>query len=296
MNWIMAFIPFGKTNKRGYMKTVGIVGQGFVGSSVKEGLKKYFKIETYDLLPEKSTVKTIEDLFNKSDILFVCLPTPMKLTGECDIKIVDSVFSELNSYGNKTVILKSTVPPGTCDGLAEKYSNLDVVFNPEFLTEANAVEDFINQDRIVLGGDSDEVLKDVEEVFSSAFKSVPIIKTDRKTAEMVKYVTNCFLATKVSFANNIYDICKKSNINYNQMIDIVKFDKRVGDSHWMVPGPDGDRGYGGHCFPKDMKALVYYASTLRYYPLLIDSAIKVNDRIRTNRNWETMKGRAVSDD
>lgn len=278
------------------MKTIGIVGQGFVGNSVKEGLKGHFKIETFDLIEEKRTVKTLEDLFTKSDVLFVCLPTPMKLTGECDIKIVEKVFDELNGYGKKIVILKSTVPPGTCDSLAGKYQNLDVVFNPEFLTEANAVKDFIEQDRIVLGGDSDETLESVETLFRVAFKSVPILKTNRKSAEMVKYITNCFLATKVSFANNVYDICKKSGINYDEVIDIAKHDKRIGNSHWMVPGPDGDRGYGGHCFPKDMKALVYYASTLGYYPLLIDSAIKVNDRIRTNRNWENMKGRAVSDE
>jgi len=278
------------------MKTIGIVGQGFVGNSVKEGLKTHFKIETYDLIEEKRTVKTLEELFTKSDILFVCLPTPMKLTGECDIKIVENVFSQLNEYGKKIVILKSTVPPGTCNVLAGKYKNLDVVFNPEFLTEANAVKDFVEQDRIVLGGASEETLDKVEELFRVAFKSIPILKTDRKTAEMVKYVTNCFLATKVSFANNVYDICKKAGIEYDAVIDIAKHDKRIGSSHWMVPGPDGDRGYGGHCFPKDMKAIVYYASTLGYYPLLIDSAIKVNDRIRTNRNWENMKGRAVSDE
>ncbi len=278
------------------MKTIGIIGQGFVGNSVKEGLKKYFTIETYDVIEEKRTTKNIEDLFSKSEIIFVCLPTPMKLSGECDTRIVDSVLRELNEYGNKIVILKSTVPPGTCDSFASLYKNIDIVFNPEFLTEANAVQDFINQDRIVLGGERDKVLDEVEELFRIAFKNTPILKTNRKTAEMVKYVTNCFLATKVSFANNIYDICKKSDIDYNKMIDIVKHDNRVGSSHWMVPGPDGDRGYGGHCFPKDMKALVYYASTIGYYPLLIDSAIKVNDRIRTDRNWENMKGRAVSND
>ncbi len=278
------------------MKTIGIIGQGFVGNSVNQGLKNYFNIETYDTIEEKRTVDNINELFNKSDVLFVCLPTPMKSSGQCDVSIVESVLTELNSIGNKIVILKSTVPPGTCDTLAEKYQNLDVVFNPEFLTEANAVQDFINQDRIVLGGSSDETLSYVESLFRIAFDKVPIIKTDRKTAEMVKYVTNCFLATKVSFANNIYDICDKSGINYDGMIDIVTLDKRVGNSHWRVPGPDGDRGYGGHCFPKDMKALLYYSSTIGAYPTLIDSAVYVNDSVRKNRDWENMKGRAVSDD
>jgi UDPglucose 6-dehydrogenase len=277
------------------MKTIGIIGQGFVGNSVNQGLKNYFNIETYDTIQEKSTVNNIDELFYKSEVIFVCLPTPMKSSGECDISIIESVFNELNSIGNKIVILKSTVPPGTCDELAKKYENLDVVFNPEFLTEANAVQDFINQDRIVLGGSSDETLSYVESLFKIAFEIVPIIKTNRKTAEMVKYVTNCFLATKVSFANNIYDICDKSDINYDEMINIVKLDKRVGDSHWKVPGPDGDRGYGGHCFPKDMGALVYYSSNIGAYPTLIHTAIQVNDCVRKNRDWENMKGRAVSD-
>ena len=112
---------------------------------------------------------------------------------------------------------------------------------------------------------------------------------------MVKYVTNCFLATKVSFANEIFDICQKTDIDYSEMIEIVKWDTRVGNSHWTVPGPDGDRGYGGHCFPKDMKALVYHASTVGIYPKLIDTAIRVNDSVRKNRDWENMKGRAVSE-
>lgn len=276
------------------MTTIGIVGQGFVGSSVKAGLEYYFKIETYDVIKEKSTVSNIEELFNKSEIIFVCLPTPMKSSGECDTSIIEPVFTQLNSLGEKIVILKSTVPPGTCERLNEKNKNLKIVFNPEFLREVSAVDDFINQDRIVLGGNTESV-NTVEQMFRVPFPLVEMLKTDTKTAEMVKYVTNCFLATKVSFANEIFDICQKTDIDYSEMIEIVKWDKRVGNSHWTVPGPDGDRGYGGHCFPKDMKALVYHASTVGIYAKLIDTAIRVNDSVRKNRDWENMKGRAVSE-
>lgn len=278
------------------MKKIGIIGQGFVGNSVKEGLKTFFQIETYDIIEKKSSVDNIKMIHEISDVVFVCLPTPMKQSGECDLSIVKSVLSELNSYGKKIVVLKSTVPPGTCDMLSQEYSNLMIVFNPEFLTEANAVNDFINQDRIVLGGNSEQTLKIIEDLFRVAFKEIPILKTSTKTAEMVKYVTNCFLATKVSFANEIYTICKKSEIDYDQMINIVQFDKRMGDTHWRVPGPDGDMGYGGHCFPKDMSALIYYASLLDYYPNVITGAIQTNNDVRTDRNWENMKGRAVSNE
>ena len=108
--------------------------------------------------------------------------------------------------------------------------------------------------RIVLGGDK-MALRPVVEIFESAFPGVPVKVTTAATAEMVKYTTNCFLATKVSFANEIYDICRHSHIDYNEMVDIAKLDTRLGNSHWMVPGPDGDRGYGGHCFPKVLTAL-----------------------------------------
>lgn len=279
------------------INVLGIIGQGFVGGAVREGMKSHFQIETFDILPEKSTVKSLEELHMKSDLIFVCLPTPMKKSGDCDIGIVDSVFSELNKFEiKKTVILKSTVPPGTCDYLQSKYENLNVIFNPEFLTEANAVSDFINQDRIVIGGSDTHSLELVEQMFGHQFPNIPILKTNLKTAEMVKYVANCFLSLKVIFANQLFDICSVSDIDYNEVIEISKLDKRLGESHWRVPGPDGDRGYGGHCFPKDMAAFLKFGEKNNIDLSLIRESISYNDRVRKNRDWESMKGRAVSDE
>jgi UDPglucose 6-dehydrogenase len=279
------------------INVIGIVGQGFVGSAVREGMKKHFKIETFDILPEKSTTKSLEELYRKTDMIFVCLPTPMKKTGECDTKIVDSVFSQLNEMGTgKIVVLKSTVPPGTCRRFQEEYRNIELIFNPEFLTEANAVMDFINQDRIVLGGNNVLSLSETADMFRKAFPSIPIIQTSSDVAEMVKYVTNCFLSVKVAFANQLFDLCSAVNINYDDVADIAKLDTRIGTSHWKVPGPDGDRGYGGHCFPKDMNAFLYFSSQVGSDFSLIESAIRYNDIIRTDRNWELMVGRAVSED
>jgi UDPglucose 6-dehydrogenase len=112
---------------------------------------------------------------------------------------------------------------------------------------------------------------------------------------MIKYVTNTFLATKISFANEIYGICEKLDIDYNKVIEYAKFDDRLGYSHWSVPGPDGDMGYGGHCFPKDIAALVFIGNQLGVDTRILQATISKNDMIRKNRDWENQIGRAVSE-
>jgi UDPglucose 6-dehydrogenase len=214
---------------------IGIVGQGFVGTAVNEGLKNFFKIETYDINKE-STCNSLEEISVKSDILFVCLPTPMnKKTGECHIDIVQNVLDELNKLNKcNTIVVKSTIPPGTTEKWNFLFPNIQVVFNPEFLTEANAINDFKNQNRIIIGGPRPATTK-VKRLFAKAFPKVPIIKTGSTHAEMVKYVTNCFLATKVSFANEIYQLCESLELDYDKVIEYSKFDERLGYSHWNVP-------------------------------------------------------------
>jgi len=178
---------------------IGIVGQGFVGTAVNEGLAKFYNIETFDIAKE-STCNTIEDLAIKSDIIFVCLPTPMEKGGACHLGIIEPVLHDLNYMNRcKTIVVKSTIPPGTTEKWNDEYENLDIVFNPEFLTEANSIEDFKNQNRIIVGGPRPATTK-VARIFRKVFPKVPIIKTGSTYAEMVKYVTNCFLAMKVSFA------------------------------------------------------------------------------------------------
>ena len=112
---------------------------------------------------------------------------------------------------------------------------------------------------------------------------------------MIKYVTNTFLATKISFANEIYQICKALDIDYDKVIEYAKYDDRLGYSHWSVPGPDGDFGYGGHCFPKDISALKYLANILNINTTILNATIDKNNETRTFRDWELQKGRAVSD-
>jgi len=278
---------------------VGIVGQGFVGSAIREGLSKFHSVMTYDVDHSRSMAVSLSQVVDNSEIIFVCLPTPMKKSGQCDIRILEGSICEINdladssSKNKKVVVIKSTVPPGTTDMLNEKYQNIKIVFSPEFLTEANSYDDFKNQTRIIIGGDG---AKKVKQMFRKPFPNIPIVVTKANTAEMVKYFINCFLSSKVTFANQMYDVCDQLGIDYDKVTEYALLDKRIGGSHLAVPGPDGDRGYGGHCFPKDMAAMIYTAKEVGVDTSLLESVMNSNNKYRKNKDWLDMKGRAVSED
>lgn len=283
------------------MQKIGIIGQGFVGSAVYEGMKNHFDVLAYDKDPNKfSNVSCIQEIVQKVDVTFLCVPTPMRSNGECDLRILTAALEELKicvGFETKSlvVVIKSTIPPGTTEKLSKIYPDLHLVFNPEFLTEANAIEDYKNQNRIIIGGEQHDVAT-VKRIFLKAFPQVPIIETNSTIAETIKYVTNIFLATKVSFANEMYQLCEGLGIDYNTVIDYAKYDDRLGNTHWAVPGPDGDFGYGGHCFPKDIAALQHLMLQLNIDSTIINSVIQKNKLARTNLDWEQQIGRAVSAD
>jgi UDPglucose 6-dehydrogenase len=177
--------------------------------------------------------------------------------------------------------------------LDEKYKGkFGIVFNPEFLTEANFIEDFKNQSRIIIGGKRPYSTQ-LRSIYSKVFPNTTIIKTGSKTAEMVKYMTNTFLATKVSFANEMYQICERLGIDYDKVVEYSTYDERLGKSHWAVPGPDGKFGFGGSCFPKDINALIKVAEDLKVVSFVLDGAWETNLNVRPERDWEELKGRAV---
>jgi len=280
---------------------LGIVGQGFVGLALKAGFEKHYDLEAYDKYDGfKSTIQ-LHDMVAECDVIFVCVPTPMDEDGSCHTDIVESVVKEIDDWTKRKgkidrpiVVIKSTVPPGTTDRLHKKYKNIDVIFNPEFLTEATFIEDFKNQNRIILGGIRRGTNK-LRQVYSKVFPRTTIVKTGAKHAEMVKYFTNCFLATKVSFANEMKMLCDKLDIDYDKVVEYATYDERLGKSHWAVPGPDGELGFGGHCLPKDLNALISVAYQLKLEPTILNAVNKLNLLVRKNRDWEQMKGRAVID-
>ena len=271
--------------------SIGIIGQGFVGNAVYQKFKNYYNVKTFDIKGRIHCNSNEQEVLN-SEVVFICLPTPMNEDGSCHIDIVEKAIERVVKFGvAKTVVIKSTVPPSTCAKWNKKF-DIDVVFNPEFLTEANAVSDFENQTRIILGGPRTSTTK-LKTIFSKVFPKATIVKTDSTYAEMVKYLTNSFLATKVSFANEMYQICNGLNVDYDKVVEYATYDDRLGKSHWSVPGPDGDFGYGGHCFPKDVKALITIAEDLKIFPDMLLATDCKNDGVRKNRDWEQMIGRAI---
>ena len=270
---------------------IGIIGQGFVGNAIYQRFKNYYNVLTFDL--DESKCNSSKNEIYECNIIFLCLPTPMNKDGSCHVDIVEQEIMSLNIWAKDSIlVIKSTVPPGTTAKWNSRFKNINIVFNPEFLTEINAVEDFNNTTRIVLGGprESTTLLK---RVFRKVFSEAHIIKTGSTHAEMVKYVTNTFLATKVAYANEIYQICEGLKLDYDKVIEYSTFDKRLGKSHWQVPGPDGDFGYGGHCLPKDLSSLLFIADALDTNATLLNAVQDSNIEVRKNRDWEKMKGRAV---
>ena len=273
---------------------IGIVGQGYVGTAIKIGFESYYDLETYDKFDSSKSTCNLKRLVDICDVIFVCVPTPMDKDGSCHTGIVEEVISEINQYSNKSqiVVIKSTVSPGTTERMNKKYKKVSVIFNPEFLTEANFIEDFKNQTRIILGGTRKGTNK-LRQVYSKVFPKAHIIKTHSTIAELVKYMTNSYLATKVSFANEMYEICEKFDMDYDKVVEYATLDERLGVTHWSVPGPEGELGYGGHCLPKDINALISVAHELGINTEVLEAVVETNDRVREDRDWEEMKGRAV---
>jgi len=260
---------------------LGIVGKGFVGGSVAHGFDK--NVEQIIVDPIHSEI-TLKECVNKEPhIVFICVPTPQSKTGEVDVRISQNVLSELNDLQYKgVVVIKSTITPNHLTKFTQDYK-LRLVYNPEFLTEANAHWDFCNPSMQILGGQWDDC-EAVEKAYvqHSSVKIVPTFKTDIITASLLKYTINSWLATKVTFMNELYKLHSESGASssWEQFTDMLKRDSRIGDTHLQVPGPDGNFGFGGHCFPKDTLAFIHYARDQKASLNLLEKAINTNVKIR----------------
>jgi UDPglucose 6-dehydrogenase len=298
------------------MRTIGIVGRGFVGNAIFEGMKHAFDVRCYDASkgfsitcggveadgPEHDpSLEPLQWMAQETDgPIFICLPTPMRTDGSCNTDIVESVVKALDACivfsgePKRVLIIKSTVVPGTTEKINDWCRNFHVCYNPEFLREATYLDDFKNQDRIVIGGPHGGT-KIVKQMYETAYPDVQVTKTSSTIAELVKYFTNCFLAVKVSFANEMKELCDKLEVDYDKVVEYGTKDKRVGNSHWSVPGPDGLSGFGGSCFPKDLNALMRLACSLEVPCETMLGAWNTNLRVRPERDWEQLKGRAVDE-
>ena len=286
---------------------IGIIGRGFVGSAVEFGFSPNTgcdaEVRVYDKEPSKS-LHSLEETVNESDIIFLSVPTPSNKDGSMNLDIVRQVLqdiSDVNQNPHNIILLRSTVTPGTTRKLQEQFDNIKIVFNPEFLTERSAKFDFINQSRFVLGcGDSELEMYETElvaDLFRDRFgESIPIIQTNFETAELIKYMNNCFFATKISFLNEMYQVAKKSGVDWNMALDGFVRDGRIGHSHMNIPGPDGKLGFGGSCFPKDIQAIINYGESLDLNMNTLKGVWNTNLEVRPDKDWENLKGRAVVDE
>ena len=261
---------------------LGIVGHGFVGTAVDHGFTR--DVQKFIVDPKHNSTNTIQDLIKfRPDATFVAVPTPMLESGECNTTILEDVMQQLNRSKDMLVIVKSTVPAYKLQNIVEQCVDLRIVYNPEFLTEKNYINDFVNPPMHVFGGrdsDTDSVEKLYKQ--NSDCKECPVYKTDIVTASMVKYCINSFLATKVTFMNEMYDVLKNAKgTDWNTFAKIIQTDPRIGKTHMKVPGHDGQRGYAGSCFPKDTAALAYFAREILNTPFTqLETSIKINDKLR----------------
>jgi UDPglucose 6-dehydrogenase len=261
---------------------LGVIGAGFVGGAVINGFNTP-NVKQRIVDPKVST-STIQQMVEEgTHLTFVCLPTPESANGSVDVSIVDQVLAELDKLSyDGIVVIKSTITPDHLQRFVQDY-DLRIVYNPEFLTEANAHNDFINPPMQILGGDWDNC-EAVERAYilHSNVKIVPTFKTDIVSASLLKYTINSWLATKVTFMNELYQLHKASGAetSWEQFVDMLQRDKRVGESHLRVPGPDGKFGFGGHCFPKDTAGLLSYADKNNIDLSVLNKAVETNARIR----------------
>ena len=269
------------------MEKIGIIGCGFVGSAIAAGFSLKADVRIFDKqYPVYGTLKAVCE----QDILFLCLPTPQRSEiGRPDMtfihEAIQSIKKEIKDT-NKIIVIKSTILPGTCRSLTGMYPQFDFIANPEFLTARSAKLDFINSSRVVIGGENQIACCRLGALYSQINGHSPIFFCSWEAAELVKYAANCFLAMKISYFNEIYDVCQELKCNYNEVKEMVLADGRIGNSHHEVPGHDGDRGFGGSCFPKDIEAFTWWADMKGLLLDTLEAAKKVNKRIRRNIDWQ----------
>ena len=255
---------------------IGVVGVGMVGGSMQRYLEKKQGLEIF--LYDKSKGLGSPDDINKAEIIFVCVPTPYQKDGKgFDLSYVEETLDMLR--GEKIVVIKSTVLPGTTEMLQQKYPQHQILMNPEFLTEETADQDMLYPDRQIVGytEKSHTVAGDVMQLLPLAPFERMLPSTE---AEMVKYFGNTWFSVKVSFANQMYDLCQAVGIDYDRMVEAAAADKRIGRTHLNV-FHKGARGYGGKCLPKDTKAIIQLANAKGVDLKLHKAAEEINNALMT---------------
>jgi len=281
---------------------IGVIGGGFVGKAIAKGFMLHANISIYDIDPEKST-DTFDNVILNSDFVFIALPTPMIDIegGKADLSIMHDFFQKASNtrkeaiknsmyFNTKTIfIIKSTIPVGTTRKLCELYG-LTIIHSPEFLTERTANIDFLLPARNIIGGLNQSDNSKVAKLFQDRFPETPCYIMPPEEAELVKYMCNCFFATKVMFFNEMRLLVDRLGMDWDSVMNGVLSDGRIAHSHTDIPGHDGDRGIGGKCFPKDINALISILNENNIDPKVLEAVWEQNKAIRKNWDWANIKG------
>lgn len=281
-------------------KTIGVIGLGFVGDALKNGFEHFGLSEIAVHDPKLGTSITAVE---HCDVVFVCVPTPMGNGGVIDDSIVKHVLDDLVGLGyNGVVVIKSTLLPTSVHKFIEDY-DLRIMTNPEYLTERCAREDFINTKWVILGGAGRDIAE-VREIYEYVYRDSEEVKYSTVTAEaamMAKYMTNTWFSVKVALMNEYHELwtslLDKDAVagDWDDLVDAFSHDVRVGPTHLQVPGPDGDFGFGGKCFPKDLNALISLVDEYNTTNRILIAAWNDNSDYRKNKDWLEIDG-AVSED
>lgn len=258
---------------------LGIIGLGVVGKAVYDFFKEFddVKIKIFDKDVNRNFQKFIlEDLMD-CEILFLCLPTP----NDCDLRAIHEICQELNLLNFKGYcLLKSTVPPKTTRSLIENYK-LNIIHNPEFLSQKTASLDFKNQNNIILGIDNINTNTDIiKNFYKKYFPNASINIVDSVVSESTKLFCNNFYAVKVQFFTEIYLLCEKLDIDYNTVKNLMISNNWINPMHTQIPGPDGKLSFGGMCFPKDTKALLKFMKSINTPCDIIEACVNEREKLR----------------
>lgn len=257
---------------------IGIIGVGFVGTAIKENAEMC-RIVALDTDTSKGFTATYDEL-KECQGIFICVPSPPGKDGSCDTSILESVLNNLKGYTG-VIISKVTATPDVYERLQLQFPNL--VHVPEFLTAAKATNDYANQRHVIIGGNVIAYLNEAKRIIKytkSKSDSIDFQYCGIGEAALIKYIANTFLATKVIFMNEMAAIAKSKNYDWLDICAILRRDDRIGDTHLLVPGPDGHHGFGGACFPKDTSALIKYAEKLKINVSVLKAAVKKNTLLR----------------
>lgn len=259
---------------------IAVIGLGFVGGAIHQSLaNSLISVKLTAIDPAKGYNATYSEIADY-DAVFVCVPSPQRDDGTADTSILETVLSELVIVDFKGVIIsKVTAPPDVYQQLQLNYPNL--VHAPEFLTAANAYDDYIHGKFAIIGGTIPAYRNEAERIIRlSQTGLVSVVHCTIGEAALAKYTINSFLATKVVFMNEMAKLATAGGMDWHKVVSAIRQDNRIGTTHMQVPGPDGQYGFGGMCFPKDTAAILKYAEELGQNLNVLDTAVKKNLIIR----------------